>query len=109
MRVEGIEEKGDWRRVRANPNGEGWIHASALTGKKIALEAGAENVGSKADRDEIALAGKGFNKEVESAYRTRHGQAAYDIVDAMEARGAADEEVAEFLRTGGLQAMEARP
>ena len=42
MRVEGIEEKGDWRLVRAKPAGEGWIHASALTGKKIALKAGAE-------------------------------------------------------------------
>ena len=109
MRVERTEEKGDWRLVRAKPDGEGWIHVSALTEKKIALKAGAENVDAKADKDEIALAGKGFNQEVEGAYRTRHGQAAYDVVDAMEARGAADGEVAEFLSTGGLQTTEARP
>lgn len=109
MRVEGIEERGDWRLVRSKPYGEGWIHASAITEKKISLKAGEENVGTAADEEEIALAGKGFNKEVEGAYRTRHGQAAYDVVDAMEARGADDAEVAEFLRQGGLRETEARP
>lgn len=108
-RVEGLEEKNGWRLVRARPSGEGWIHSSALTEKKIVLKAGARDVGETADKEEIALAGKGFSKEVEGAYRTRHGQADYEVVDAMEARGAGDGEVAEFLRRGGLRTEESRP
>ena len=45
----------------------GWIHQSALTSKQIVMNSGAA-VSSSANSQEIALAGKGFNEDVERQY-----------------------------------------
>lgn len=80
---------------------QGWISASALTEKEVKLQAGSENVQQSASSGEVALAGKGFNEEVEKQYKA-DGKLDYDWVDRMETYNPTDSQVAAFLQQGGL-------
>jgi hypothetical protein len=101
-RVPVLEQQGAWCRART-PDGsaEGWIHSSALTRKKVVLQAG-EDVGAAASSGEIALAGKGFSSDVESAYRKENRNLNYAWVDKMEAVRIPEKRLAAFLKEGGL-------
>lgn len=102
-RVTVQETRGPWKRVEAR-EAEGWIHESALTRKRIVLEAGDEDVGPAAARDEIALAGRGFTEDVEREYRNQHQELNFSRVDRMEREGGLMvEEIVRFLREGGLE------
>lgn len=79
----------------------GWIHSSAVTAKKARL-GGGESVGGSATADEVTLAGKGFNAQVEKSYGAKNGDANFTAVNAMERRSASESAVLEFMRTGGL-------
>ncbi len=85
-----------WYRTAA-----GYIHASAVTAKKVRLSAGGAVAGD-ASADEITLAGKGFNEQVESSYAGKHPGANFAAVDAMERRTVSDGALRRFLETGGL-------
>ena len=50
----------------------GYIHASAVTAKKVSLGS-ADEVGGSASAEEVTLAGKGFNSQVEKAYGNKNG------------------------------------
>jgi hypothetical protein len=102
-RIYVIEEKGSWRRVGLSAGAaEGWIHASALTPKKIVLQAGAKDVETAASSDELALAGKGFNQQVESEFRAKNPNLDFTWVDKMETYVVSEEEMKQFLIKGGL-------
>lgn len=91
-----------WRKVSVPGKGlQGWVSLSALTDKPIKLQAGSENVQTGASSGEVALAGKGFNEEVEKQYRA-DGNFDYTIVDRMEGYNPTDDQVAAFLQKGGL-------
>ncbi|MBI3565677.1 MAG: hypothetical protein HY079_10815 [Elusimicrobia bacterium] len=79
----------------------GYIHQSAVTAKKVKVSA-SSSAGSGATADEVTLAGKGFNSQVEQSYGGKHPEADFAGVDAMEKRQASDEAVLEFMRSGGL-------
>ena len=93
-------EKG-WVKVGTG-SGEGWLHESAVTAKKVAASSQGPAGGKVADED-IALAGKGFNPQVESEYRKRNPQADFAAVDRMERLGAADKALVSFIADGNLQ------
>jgi hypothetical protein len=93
-------EKG-WVKVGTGA-GEGWLHESAVTAKKVAASAQAP-AGGKVDAQDVALAGKGFNPQVESEYRKKNPQADFAAVDRMERLGASEKAVAAFLGEGNLQ------
>jgi uncharacterized protein YgiM (DUF1202 family) len=78
----------------------GWMNLSALTTKdvKIASTAGVQQQASSGD---VALAGKGFNSDVEAKYKEEQ-KLDYTWVDRMQAFQAAPEQVASFLQQGGL-------
>jgi hypothetical protein len=101
-RVRILAWKGAWARVAAG-DAQGWIHKSALTEKEIVLQAGAEDVERAATTDELALAGKGFNSQVEERYRTEHPELDFTWIDRMETFGASAEEVRRFLKKGKLR------
>ena len=102
-RVTVSEERGDWKRVSlSGRKAQGWIHVSALTSKQIALRAGQGNVGSSVSRDEIALAGKGFNKEVEAQYRQSNRNLDYSWIDRMETIKVSPKQMDDFLVVGRL-------
>lgn len=80
----------------------GWMHKAALTTKKIILEDSAP-AEVDASEDEITLAGKGFNKQVEDEYRERHGNDGFEWVDKAEKYKVTQVEILEFLSSGDLQ------
>ena len=81
----------------------GWIHESALTPKKVVLASGTadarvQSVGS----EEVALAGKGFSKEVEAEYKKQNPQLDFTWVDWMGQQTVATERLVAFLKQGDL-------
>ena len=95
-----IREQGEWVMARAAAGQAGWIHVSALTDDKIVLAAGAGDVATGASSDELALAGKGFNAQVEAEYRAQNRQLDWTWVDRMEKFTVSPEEMIVFLRAG---------
>ncbi|TPW20766.1 MAG: SH3 domain-containing protein [Elusimicrobia bacterium] len=85
---------------------KGWLHESAVGSKAGKLKGGWDG-DDEAGQDEVTLAGKGFNAEVEKAYRS--GDAGdYDAVDAMEAREVSEASLLAFMRSGRTLPKEAR-
>jgi uncharacterized protein YgiM (DUF1202 family) len=101
-RLEVVQEQSGWAKVNL-PGGkvQGWVSLSALQDKRIALTAGQAGGTSGASSGEVALAGKGFNKEVEAQYRDEK-QLDYTWVDRMEGYRVSAEQVLAFLQSGGL-------
>lgn len=80
----------------------GYIHSSAVTTRKASLSGG-DGVGGSATADEVTLAGKGFNAQVEKSYGAKNGSAVdFAAVNAMERRSVPEAVLFEFLRAGGL-------
>ena len=92
-------EKG-WVKV-GTKSGEGWLHESAVTVKKVA--ASSQGPGAAVADEDITLAGKGFNPQVESEYRKKNPEADFDAVDRMERLEPGEKAVASFMREGNLQ------
>ena len=93
--------QGDWVNVTTGA-GAGWIHQSALTAKKVVLKAGAENVGTAASGEEMALAGKGFNSDVEADFKAKNKNIDFTWIDKMEKIRVTTAESQAFLKEGGL-------
>ncbi len=80
----------------------GYIHASAVTAKKVSLGS-ADSVGGSASAEEVTLAGKGFNAQVEKSYGDKNGDAVnFAAVDKMERRSVSEASLFGFLKAGGL-------
>ncbi|MFP4420456.1 MAG: SH3 domain-containing protein [Desulfococcaceae bacterium] len=98
-----LQRQGDWIRVGLPTRAqEGWMHSSALTEKNLRMAAGADDVEATATGDELALAGKGFNQQVEQRFRAENPDKDFTWVDRMETWGVSAEELADFLREGEL-------
>ena len=77
-----------------------------VTKKKIVFDPGAMDVKEEATSTELALAGKGFNQDVEGEFKTRHQDLDYAVIDRMEQIVISPEQIQEFLREGGLKPKE---
>lgn len=105
-RVAVQEEKKSWVRVTtAKGNREGWMHLSALTTKEIVLNPGSKDVEKAASSDEIALAGKGFNEQVEEKFKQDNKNIDFSWIDRMEKIVVSQQEKQSFIREGGLEGM----
>jgi hypothetical protein len=104
-RVEIIQDKGPWKKV-TNRGIQGWMHISALTTKSIVLKAGTANVQTTATGSEIALAGKGFNEEVEKQYKNSNRNLDYAWVDRMEKFQVSSDQMQAFLKQGRVTPAE---
>lgn len=101
-RLEVVQEQSGWAKVSLSGGKvQGWVSLSALQDKRIALTAGQAGSTSGASSGEVALAGKGFNKEVEAQYRDET-QLDYTWIDRMEGYRVSPEQILTFLREGGL-------
>lgn len=101
------EQAGDWYRVEYQGK-TGWLHRQAFpspqTGSKFPL--GGILFGGpvkETKSDEVALAGKGFTPEVESAYRQKHPEMKFAQVDQVEAFKVDDAQLQSFIKEGGLK------
>lgn len=81
--VKFISKREAWMQVSKDKK-KGWLHGSVLTDKKIVLNRGSSKAISGVSSDEIILAGKGFNSQVEKKYRQSNPKLRFDLVDKME-------------------------
>ncbi|MBM4026191.1 MAG: SH3 domain-containing protein [Planctomycetes bacterium] len=96
----GTPEKG-WYPVTTLDGKTGWMHESALTRKTIVMRAGTTDAAVGVSSDEVALAGKGFNQQVEDKLR-QEGKLDYTWVDRMTAFVVSADAIAQFLTQGHL-------
>jgi hypothetical protein len=102
-RVRIAEENGAWRKVGPEEGDpKGWVHSSALTKKKVVLQPGQADVEEAATSDELALAGKGFNKQVEEQFSSENPDTDYTWIDWMEQIVVSHDEMRRFQEEGGL-------
>lgn len=99
-----IKQQDPWFFVSGKNGGlSGWIHGSALTEKRIVLQSGNEGVSKTASQKEVALAGKGFNADVENEFKKRNPNLNFDWVNRMEKFVVSDIEIVRFIREGDLK------
>jgi len=96
----GVPQKG-WYPVTTTDGKKGWLHESALSRKPLAMRAGATDAATGVSSDEVALAGKGFNEQVEAKLR-KDGTLDYTWVDRMSALNAGADEISQFRTQGRL-------
>jgi hypothetical protein len=102
-RVEILENRQNWLRIAPTAKGPGgWMHSSALTPKRIVLQAGSRDAQAAASGGELALAGKGFNADVEAEFKARNRNLDFSVIDRMQASEIPQERIAAFLKEGGL-------
>lgn len=103
QRVTVSVEKGDWLQVTAPSGATGWLHRSALTTKKISMQAGADDVATSASGQELAMAGKGFNSSVEADFKKKNADIDFTWIDRMEKIKVSAAAMTAFLREGHVQ------
>ena len=88
-----------WAEVRSVSHAtlSGWTALSNLSSRRIASTA----TGASASTDEIALAGKGFNQEIENSYKSK-GILDYGDVDKTEVIKISRDELYQFVTEGHL-------
>lgn len=99
--VEVLGEGRGWFNV-SSPRGSGWLHNSALSTKKIALAGSDAQMNKGASTEELALAGKGFSKEVEAEFHKSNSKADFTAVDQMEKISISPKQKRDFIASGGL-------
>jgi uncharacterized protein YgiM (DUF1202 family) len=105
-RVQVLETKNEWMKVTGPAGQSGWVHSSALTKKKIVMASGSQDVQTGASGDELALASKGFNSDVEADFKSKNKNVDFTWVDKMEKFKVQPREMQSFLKEGGVKPSE---
>ncbi len=95
-----LATRGDFCRV-SGTGGTGWLHRSAISQEDIGLKDSGRDAEIKADDEEVALAGRGFNQQVEERYRSQRGLS-FEGVDQMEIRRVDSQALRSFIENGAL-------
>ena len=101
-RVTVSQTQAGWCEVATAAGKTGWIHESALTPKRVVLASGTTDARAGASGEEVALAGKGFSKEVEAEYKKQNKDIDYAWVDWMGKQKVSGEQLVQFLKQGEL-------
>jgi len=102
-RVNVIAEQGAWSQVQTAAGQTGWTQTASLTKKKVVLQAGSSDVSRTASGEELALAGKGFNSQVEGEFKAKNPDVDFRWIDYMEKIKVTEPQMIRFLREGGLK------
>jgi len=96
--------EGAWLSVAAGTN-KGWLHESDVSAN-VDVRLSGEGVRENYSASETSAARKGFNPQVERQYRTTNPnlEAAFQLVDRLQARTTSEATVEAFLRDGHLLA-----
>lgn len=100
--VEAQAPQNGWVQVQTGTGQQGWMSAASLTTKKIVMTAGAGGA-SGASSDELALAGKGFNSDVEKEFKKQNPKVNFAVVDQMAKIKIAPQEMQKFLVDGSVK------
>ena len=98
-----VGEQGAWTKVQTASGASGWTQTASLSTKKIVLKAGANDVSKTASGEELALAGKGFNSQVEGQFKANNPNVDFKWIDYMEKIKVGEPQMVQFLRAGGLK------
>jgi SH3-like domain-containing protein len=90
-----------WYPVTTANGVKGWLHESALSKKPVAMRAGATDAAIGVSSDEVALAGKGFNEQVEAKLKA-DGTLDFTWVNRMMAFNAGPDRILAFRKQGNL-------
>jgi uncharacterized protein YgiM (DUF1202 family) len=97
-----ISAQAGWFKVKTSRGVVGWIHSQAVQTGKLTVAAMDQSLKTSATADEVALAGKGFNKQVEDEYKSRNKAISFGEVDRMLKIKVTNEELRKFLMDGKL-------
>jgi uncharacterized protein YgiM (DUF1202 family) len=97
-----ISAQAGWFKVKTSKGVVGWIHSQAVQSGKLTVAAMDQPLKTSATADEVALAGKGFNKQVEDEYKSRNKAISFDEVDRMLKIKVTPDELRKFLMDGKL-------
>ncbi len=101
-KLEKISSQDGWIKVKTSRGLVGWIHSSSVQSKKFSLLAMDKSLKTEATADEVALAAKGFNKQVEESYRAKNRNVSYAWVEKMLQIKVSPAQIEEFLEKGQL-------
>jgi len=102
-RVAVQDVKGSWYFIdRPESSTDGWMHSSALSMKKIVLNPGTSDAAQTASSDEITLAGKGFNQQVENDFKSKNPQVDFTWINKMEKMTVSQSQIQAFIKEGQL-------
>jgi SH3-like domain-containing protein len=101
-KLEKVSEANGWIQVKTTAGLVGWVHASAVGTSKFTLQAANKDMKTQATASEVALAAKGFNKQVEDSYRAKHAEANFAAVEAMFLVKVSLAQIEDFLKKGRL-------
>ena len=91
---------GDWLQVSAK-GVSGCIHKSAVEDRNFATSGRGASTGGTSS-EEVALAGKGFNPQVEAGYRKSNKNLNYNAVDEIGRIQVSEKSLESFVLQGGL-------
>ena len=97
----GLLQRG-WYPVTLPGPRQGWLHQSTLSTKKLTLQAGSTDTAIGVSNDEVALAGKGFNEQVENKLK-EEGTLDFTWVDRMATFVVSEDQIRTFLVQGDLE------
>lgn len=100
--LEKLEARDGWVKVKTKAGAIGWLHSTAVEARKLNLQAMDKSMKTQASSSEVALAAKGFNKQVEDKYRAGNPAADFASVDAMEKTKPSAAAVEAFMKEGRL-------
>ena len=102
-RVTVVRVDGRFVEVRSadNPSVTGWVASANLSARPV-ISGDTATVSAR----ETAMAGKGFNQEVETTYKEQNSNLNYADVDRIEGISVTDAELRRFLEEGRLQTGE---
>lgn len=99
--LEIVSKEGDWLRVR-HRDANGCIHKSAVEEKSFILPNLTGPSKRPATSDEVAIAGKGFNPQVEDSFKKKYPELDFNAVNGIEQYDVPEQDIRLFIEQGGL-------
>jgi replication initiation and membrane attachment protein DnaB len=96
-----ISQSGEWYQVSYRGI-QGCIHKSAVEKKSISLSKISGSGSQSTSGDEVALAGKGFNPQVETAYKRANPGLNFQAVNTIENYRVPENKLINFIQGGKL-------
>ncbi|MCS7215723.1 MAG: hypothetical protein RMI30_07560 [Thermodesulfovibrio sp.] len=96
-----ITKEGDWLKVKFR-NKIGYIHRTAVERRTASVKGVSSQKKTGTSEDEVTLAGKGFNAQVEKAYKNKYPDIKYEVVDKVEKYDISERDLISFIKAGGL-------
>jgi len=97
-----LNREADWLQVKTSGGQAGWIHLSAVEPRQFDILAWGKSTKNQATATEVAMAAKGFNKQVEDSFRARNRNVSFVWVDRMVRMAVSRAQLEAFLRQGRL-------